>query len=243
VAGLTLDALEAHSPANLSNYARALREATAATNPAYGLAWYGDRYRDVAGDPDWFIGSLVDNAWVEGEGARKLWILSARCADAAISQQIRRHAIDESRHAQYYVRMVDVLFPNSISDQLRPELAALSPRYLPTSAPPAGLPAKTSEQLIDDLVQLNIGEIRTHINQLLLRPVAHAYCLDHDALQRILHRLMRDETRHIHYTARILEQFARRGRGALVHDLFCSHMDDFNTVTLREVGEDQFDGS
>ncbi|WP_445270349.1 hypothetical protein [Streptomyces sp. DSM 41634] len=245
-AQLTIDALTEYSSDDLDIYSKALQEATATVNPAYGLAWYGERYREVASDPDWFIGSLVDNAFVEGEGARKLWVLSAECTSTTISKQVKRHAIDESRHAQYYIHIIDIIFPGSIPDHIRPQLDALSPRYLPSSVPPAGMPAKSTQRVIDEIVQMNIGEIRTRINQLLLRPVAHAYCGengDHDALQRVLDRLMRDETRHIHYTADIIEQFSREGGGALVHDLIGQRMHDFNAITLQEVGEDLFDGS
>lgn len=248
-AELTLEALAAHPPGSLGNYAIALRSAVAAVNPAYGQAWYGERYREVACNPDWFIGSLVDNASVEGDGARKLWALSAQCAPATSEQialQIRSHAIDESHHAQYYIRMADIIFPHSIPDNLRPSLDSLSPHYVPGSVSPTDLSPKTAERVIDELVQMNIGEIRTRINQLLLRPIAHAYCGengDHDALQRVLGRLMSDETRHILYTARILEQYSRQGQQELVSDLMVQRMDDFDAITHREVGADLFDGS
>lgn len=248
-AELTLRALSESAKDDLGCYARALTSAAAAVNPAYGLAWYGEHYRQVACDADWFAGSLVDNASVEGDGARKLWALAAQCAGSVgtpISEKIRRHAIDESRHAQYYIRIVDIIFPHSISAGLRLELDQISPHYLPTSAPPASLPPKTAERVIDELVQMNIGEIRTRINQLLLRPVAHAYCGDHgdhDALQRILDRLMRDETRHIHYTAKILEDYSRHGYRSLVRNVMATRMHDFNMITLDEVAADLFDGS
>ncbi len=247
-AELTLAALKAHSDDDLSNYSESLTLAAAAVNPAYGLAWYGERYREVACDPEWFIGSLVDNASVEGDGARKLWALSAQCNEATserVSHAIKRHAVDESHHAQYYIRMADIIFPYSIPDELRPSLEALSPHYLAVSVLPSDLPGKTTERVIDELVQMNIGEIRTRINQLLLRPIAHAYCGengDHKALQRTLDRLMRDETRHIHYTALILEGYSRRGQGRLVRDLMEQRMGDFDRITRKEVGVGLFDG-
>lgn len=245
-AELTLNALASLSTDRLVHYSSSLCEATSAANPPYGLAWYGERYRDVARDPDWFVGSLVDNAFVEGEGARKLWALSAQCSIEHISQQVKRHAIDESRHAQYYIRIIDIIFPNSIPASLRPELDALSPKYLPSSEVPTDLPKKSEGRVLDELVQMNIGEIRTRINQLLLRPVAHAYCGtqdDHSKLQRVLDRLMRDETRHIHYTANILEDFSRKGKAPLISELMIQRMDDFNRITLQEVGQGLFDGS
>jgi len=246
-AELTIAALSDRGNVGLAFYADSLRAATSATNPAYGLAWYGDHYRDVARDPDWFANSLVENAFVEGEGARKLWMLSAQCPDRVIADKVRRHAVDESRHAQYYIRIIDIVFPGSIPAELRPDLDALSPRYLPNSVPPAGLPRKAEMRVIDELVQMNIGEIRTRINQLLLRPVAHAYCGDREdareSLQRVLDRLMRDETRHIGYTAEILEAYAGRGLGGLISELFEERMREFDSITQQEVGKGQFDGS
>ncbi len=247
VADLTLEALSGYSTSRLEFYAASLRAATTASNPAYGLAWYGDHYRDVARDPDWFVGSLIDNAFVEGEGARKLWALSAQCPVGQTAAQIKRHAIDESRHAQYYIRIVEIVFPDSIADEIRPDLDALSPRYLPTTAAPVDLAMKSEKRVVDELIQMNIGEIRTRINQLLLRPVARAYCNERDddlvKLRRVLDRLMRDETRHIYYTAQLLERYALDGWGELIEGLMHQRMQDFNEITLEEVGAGRFDGS
>lgn len=237
VVSLTLRALARGGAHRLRGYARALRSACAASPPPFGLFWYGERFRRLARDPDWFALALIQNAAREGEGARKLWRLAGRTADPAIAEQIRRHAVDESRHALIYVAMLETVFPTAVSASLRPVLARVSPRYRLRDRPP-GRPPLSGRRVLDELIQMNIGEIRTRINQALLGPVATAYCppARRRRLTRMLQSLMDDETRHVAYTARILERAIADGRGEFVHRTLARRLDQFNRLTEREVG-------
>jgi hypothetical protein len=223
----------------LPRYAEFLSQACVVVPPPYGMAWYGERYRD----PDWLAGSLVDNAAKEGEGAKKLWELAGAITDPAVAQRVRRHALDESLHARYYIRMIDLAFPGSIGADLRSDLEALSPGYSPQALPPHQEP-RSDERLLDELVQINIGEIRTRIHQMLLRPVLTVYCPDANtrALVRLLQRLLKDETKHVAYTAHLIDRFSS-GRERKVGELFTARVHDFNLITLSEVGEELYDGA
>ena len=95
-----LRALQHFGIDGLDEYGRALRAACAASPPPFGKAWYGDRYRYYATDPSWFASSLIGNAAKEGEGSSSLWDLSARIRDENVADLVRRHAIDELRHAR-----------------------------------------------------------------------------------------------------------------------------------------------
>jgi hypothetical protein len=52
----------------------------------------------------------------------------------------------------------------------------------------------------------------------------------------MLRSLMDDETRHVAYTARILEQAIADGRGELVRRMLVRRLEQFNRLTEREVG-------
>jgi len=206
------------------------------------MAWYGEKYRNVAADPNWLALSLIANAAKEGEGAQKLWRLVARTEDQEVAEQIRMHAVDEARHARLYIVLLETAFPEAVSEELRPSLLALSPGYSPKDRPTTSQPV-AENYVLDELIQMNIGEIRTRIHQLLLRPVLTVYCPSdrRGKLQKILDSLLDDETRHIEYTARLIERGCNRGFGDFVYHTMAKRLDEFNHITLREVGELTFD--
>jgi hypothetical protein len=94
------------------------------------------------------------------------------------------------------------------------------------------------------LIQMNIGEIRTRIHQLLLRPVITTHCPPEGRakLQRVLDSLLGDETRHIEYTARLIEKAMKESAG-FVRRTMRQRLDEFNQITLEEVGELSFEGA
>jgi hypothetical protein len=237
VVPLTLRALARGGAGGLRGYARALRAACAGSPPPFGRFWYGERFRRLARDPDWLARALVDNAAKEGEGARKLWRLAGRTADPLIADQVRQHAVDESRHALIYVAMLETVFPGVVSSRLRATLVRTSPRYRLRDRPPGHAPLP-GRRVLDELIQMNLGEIRTRINQALMGPVVRAYCppAGRRRLARMLRSLMDDETRHVAYTARILEHAIAEGRGDFVRRTMAHRLSQFNRLTEREVG-------
>jgi hypothetical protein len=242
VAEDTIQALRANGTERLPVYESALRAACTAHPPPFGQAWYGDRYRAVASDPVWLAASLVANAEKEGEGARKLWTLSGRTPDSQVAEAIRRHAIDESRHAMMYVAMCELVFPDALAGEIEQHARSLSPRY--SSDDPPSLAKAPPELILDDLIQMNIGEIRTRIHQLLLRPMIVAHCPveRQQRLSRVLDALLDDETRHVQYTARLIEKAAEGGHAGSIQATLAVRLNDFNAITLDETAAERFIG-
>jgi len=243
VPDLTIGALKETGTEPLPGYDSSLRAACEAHPPPYGMAWYGDKYREVARDASWLANSLIANAAKEGEGSRKLWTLAGRTADRNVAEQIRRHAIDEARHARLYIKMLSIIFPKAVDANLEVELNKLSPGYTTKDQPPP-LPATSAANVLDEVIQMNIGEIRTRIHQLLLRPVAMAHCAKRERakLQRVLDSLLSDETSHIRYTARLIERASNEGSAKFVKNTMKKRIAEFNKITLQEVGELSFEG-
>lgn len=237
VADLTLEALQAQGVGSLPLYAACLRKACESDPPPFGLQWYGEKFRGLASDPSWLAMSLVQNAQVEGDGSRKLWNLAGRTRDIVIADNIRRHAVDESRHALLYIAMTRTAFPQALGTALEEMLCDVSPNYSSHDVP-AALEASSDDWVLDELIQMNIGEIRTRINQLLLRPMvqAHAALEARPILQRLLDALLLDETRHIAYTAKLIEAAAAGGRRSFVENVMARRLRDFNEITIHEVG-------
>jgi hypothetical protein len=243
VAEDTIQALRAHGTETLPLYEAALRAACTVHPPPFGQAWYGERYRAVASDPVWLASSLVANAEKEAEGARKLWALAGRTPDTDVAEAIRRHAIDESRHALMYIAMCEIVFPEALAGEIAEHAKSLSPRYSYRDFPP-NLVKALSELIVDNLIQMNIGEIRTRIHQLLMRPMIVAHCPEdrQDRLMWVLDSLLDDETRHVQYTARLIEKAAQNGRAESVKAMLAARLNDFNAITVAETGAAQFVG-
>jgi tRNA isopentenyl-2-thiomethyl-A-37 hydroxylase MiaE len=244
VAAITLEALGADVTANLARYCSALEIACDASPPPFGTRRYGDIYRTVAADPYWLSASLVTNAEREAEGATRLGSLAACTQDAEVSALVKQHAIDESRHARWYLALLGIAFPEAVDETLRPHLEMISPRYCASMVPePIDGSAFAHAVTLDDLVQMNIAEIRTTINQRLQRPMLIAHCPSErrDKLVTLLNALLQDEIRHVAYSARLIERFAKQddGGGCLV-DLMSLRVFDFNEITNEEVEQKVF---
>jgi hypothetical protein len=209
--------------------------------PPFVADWYGQRYRQFAADPDWLARSFVANAEKEAAGARSLWLIAAEAHEHPFAGEIADHARDEARHARMYLGMLDMTFPGALVEDDATAMRGEFPVF--SDGTPEARPARSLESLLDDLVQMNIGEIRTRLHQLLLRPVALAVAPveNRQRLALSLNRIYEDEGRHIIYTARILEAQAASGHGALIASLYERRLADFAVLTLEEVGAGAFD--
>jgi len=236
VADTALDALRGFGIEGLDEYGRGLRAACSAAPPPFGRAWYGERYRTFASDASWFANSLVANAAKEGEGATKLWSLASRIRDSKTADLVRRHAIDESRHARFYLSLLQLSFPETADDIDDQNLWSLSPGYGAHDRPPGSDPAP-DEQVLDELIQMNIGEVRTLIHQLLMAPVIVLHCPEERRrrVDNLVRGLGRDERLHIGYTARLIEDAAEQNP-KLVRALMERRLREFNELTLTDVG-------
>ena len=242
-AELTLESLRAHYGAAGPYYREALIAACRKAPPPFGTKKYEKIYRDVAKDPNWMAMSLIQNAQGEGEGSGHLWDLAACTPDVRVAAHIKAHAIDESRHAKAYLAMLDLTFPDVVDNELRAQLDTLSPGYNQRSPlEPHEGSAYASAATLDDLIQMNIAEIRTLVHHLIQRPMLLAYCAPERRHRlALLHdRLRLDEARHIGYTATLIEEFARRGEADAVKRLMQERMSDFNAITNEDLGRGAF---
>lgn len=243
VARLTLEALSELKTEQLPNYEAALKDACESCPPPFGMAEYGDLFRESASDPAWFAGSLVANSLAEGDGSRRLWDLSRKTANRRISDFVKIHSIDEARHAHWYMAITNLVFPNSIDPKLHESAQDLIPRFGASSTDPARERSPFAHDVtLDDLIQMNIAEIRTRIHHMLQRPLLVEFCQpsNRPMLVALLDRLLLDETKHIQYTARLIEEFTRQRKGGDVRCLMRDRMLDFNRLTEDEMNKKEF---
>ena len=186
---------------------------------------------------------VVNAACGEGEGAEHLWDLAACTSDNFVARQIQQHAIDESRRSRAYLTLLDLIFPGAVDDHERRSYEQLSPGYTKSTPLVAtkGSPFAFSAT-VDELIQMNLAEIRTRVNHVMQRPVFLAFCpIEHrHRVRRILDSLLVDETRHIAYTARLIERAACKRGAARVMELMHERIRDFNEITDEEVERRRF---
>jgi hypothetical protein len=244
---ITLGALRRGGNPPFEGWEDLLREAFEASPPPHGMAWYGRMYRALARAPEWFANSLVLNAEKEGYGSRQVWKFGTRIADAEVAGMVYQHAMDESRHSRMFSGLLDALFPGTIGARLRAELEAMSPGYSKKSHPPMDRPppelALAQTVVIDELIQVNYVEIRALVLQLLLRPVLVAYAPPEEQARfvRASDALIRDETRHIAYSAHCIEQEIRRGGKSWVREIMLARQVELNRVFMEEVASERFE--
>jgi hypothetical protein len=234
VARATLRALAEHGVPALPSYRRALVSACEKQPPAFGRKAYADFYRRSARDPEWVALSLATNAQGEGAGAEHLWDLAASTPDPGVARQIQQHAIDEARHSRGYVTLLGLIFPAQADARTLDSLKKLSPGYTrkdPLEANKRSAYARPAT--VDEFIQMNIAEMRTRVQHLFQRPVLLGYCPPKQRVRvrRILDSLLRDETQHIAYTARLIERSAKASGAAHVIDLMHERLRDFNQIT------------
>lgn len=233
------------SSGECARYKSALRAAVAAEPPPFGTASYVELHRQAATDPYWMAVSLIANAEREGDGAKRLWSLSACSPDSEDRACLKRHAIDESRHALIYLRLLDLAFPGLTDPAFRRDLQQLSPHYAARMAPtPVEGSPYAKPVTIDDFIQMNVAEIRTAIHHLLQRRALRAITTPetYERMSPILEALLRDELAHVAYTARLIEQRAARSQVNLPA-LFRQRLRRFNQITVEELGDHAFDCS
>jgi hypothetical protein len=242
-AELGLEALRVHGGGAGLHYRDALITACRKAPPPFGTKAYEKIYRDVARDPSWMAISLIQNAQGEGEGSGHLWDLAACTPNIRVAAQVKAHAIDESRHAKAYIAMLNLTFPGMVDNEFHAQLTSLSPGYTQRSPlePHEGSPYASAITL-DDLIQMNIAEIRTLVHHILQRPMLLRHCAPERRrrLARLHDSLRLDEARHIGYTAALIEEFAHRGEAGAVKRLMQDRMSDFNAITNEDLGRTIF---
>lgn len=220
-------------------YLDALKVALLTHPPVYGRAEYLDLYREVTEDAEWMSISLISNAEREGDGATRLWSLAA-CSDGKEYDLIKRHAVDESRHALAYLTILDLTFPGAISPDFRRDLRRLSPSYSMAQevVPVPGSPyARTPS--VDDYIQMNIAEIRTTLHHMMQRKALlyHSPSENQASILKVSDRLLIDEIRHVGYCGHLIEEKAQLMNLKDLTNLFCRRMNDFNRITREEIGQ------
>jgi hypothetical protein len=222
-------------------YIALLKEACEINPPPHGKAWYGNMYRQYARKSEWFANSLIVNAYEEGMGSRQVWQFSQQVENQQFAKLIRSHSIDESRHSKMFITLFNMLFPMKLEEDLQTQLKAFSPNYNKenhlSTVPVFPNDAMDELLVMDELIQINLLEIRALILQLLLRPVLQAYARPEDKVKvtRMSDQFIFDETKHIEYSAYCIGEYMKWGDRAWLRETMIHRQATVNQMFLEDI--------
>jgi len=229
-----LDLIRNHCNHELPLYSDAFRAAFVRNDPVFIRDAYGEFFFHCASTvPGWMHRTLLLNAQGEGEGAQGLARLARGIGynDEAAGQVVV-HARDEARHSRMFANIAHLAFPNALAPEEADRFAAGLPDIRPILA--ADADPVCEAHLIDNLVQMNIGEVRTRLHMHLFAPIVVEMAPE-SARERIrsqLEILAHDEMRHIGYTALLMERWAQTGDRARIEALYLGRLNSFNRLTV-----------
>jgi hypothetical protein len=222
---------------DLPLYTECLRAAFREVEPIFARKRYSEFFWHCASTvPGWLPEVVLANAEVESAGSAKLLSLwQGVDYNTEVEAAVLGHAEDESRHSRVFLKLARHAFPRTIDTSLVEEMARTLPDV--RGKQHVKSPTRINEvTLIDHLVQMNIGEIRTRLHMHLLAPTVAAFTPEETKpkVELILTSLVRDEVRHIGYTARLMEVWANSGAATLVRTLYAQRLRDFDVITFEQ---------
>ena len=232
-----LEVAREYTDHELPHYTDALTAAFHDVQPVFTRPRYAGFFWHCATTvPGYAARVTLANGPAESEGSEKLFALWQGVQhDDSAAEQVLQHARDESAHSRLFVRLTEAAFPEFLPPGAGAQLAGAMPdiRNRPLVKTPAPVP---HEHLIDHLVQMNIGEIRTRLHMHLFAPIIHGFAPEEGkpTSRRILESLVGDEVRHIGYTALLMEQWSTEGAGDRIRALYQNRLHIFNELTVEQ---------
>ncbi len=232
-----LSDLRAFADDELPHYSDCLRHAFAETEPVFVRDRYGEFFWHCATTvPGWLGGVVLANAHAESDGSAKLLRLwKVIRANDRVATEVLAHARDEAGHSRLFVELARKTFPDTIT-----RAAARAAKHSLTRIDPILLTKSATSvdegTVIDHLIQMNIGEIRTRAHMHLLGPAIFAAASDtaRSWVEITLERLAGDEVRHIGYTARLMETWCGDGQKRRIAGLYRTRLREFHALTVHQ---------
>lgn len=219
----------------VTDYEAVLAEALAKEPAYYGREAYIRGFQKAATDAAWFARYLVSNADMEGYSGRQLWHYAQSVEDSALRREMQRHARDELRHSKIFGQLLCLIFPHLDTASVRRRLEAFAPSV--ETLPKANKATRRGqEELVMTMALANLHELKALILERLLEPILLAYSPGSVAakVQSLAATLIRDELRHIHYTAEFLDKCLRTEEAEFVREALFDFHRTLNSVTESE---------
>lgn len=229
--------LPSHYDGSLTCYSTCLRAAFSEITPVFNKENYADFYLKCSSEvPAWIPSNILANAKKESDGSELLYEFWRRIrGDEILEKDVMYHIKDEIRHSKLFIKLTEWAFPQ-VAEQpyirdvydklfsLDESLAVKHEFFFDCSA------------IIDHLVQMNLGEIRTRVHISMIAPLISAFTPleNKQKVERLLTSLIDDETAHIAYTAKHLERLCPSIGVEELQKLFVRRLRDLHDYTIDE---------
>ena len=227
--------LRQHAQHDLPLYSSALRNAFLKIDPVFVREDYAKFFFHCASTvPGWIQRVVLANGKGESEGSERLLRLwQGIDYNDGVAREVMAHARDESRHARMFVHITQAAFPSFVAEDELHRFANSLPDV--RTMEPSKAAAIPENHLIDHLVQMNIGEIRTRLHMHLFAPIVCYLAPEENKplLRNAFGVLAADEMHHIGYTARLMEAWAENGNAQLIEKLYLGRLNTFNKITVE----------
>lgn len=231
----SLDAIQQGLQEDCPKYSFVFTRALEQIDPIFFSPVYeGFFWHCASSIPNWLPRVIAACATTEGNGAHGLLDIWRRVDFyEAAEDGLLRHAKDEAGHARLFVQLARLLYPSNYGEGYIDDLSASLQPVTPD------LLGKSEEQmdarmLLDYLMQLNIVEMRTRIHLHFLAPAYFntAPAAVAGKVERILNGLNADETRHMCYTAQLIEQILDDGELERAAGIYACRLGDYHKHSL-----------
>jgi len=184
--------------------------------------------------PNWLPRVLSVCATTEGNGAHGLLDIW-RSVDffEEAEDGLLAHDKDEAGHARLFIQLAKLVYPDNYAEGVIDGLAG-SLRPVTREDQVKSGKCIDARMLLDYLVQLNIVEMRTRIHLHFLAPNYYnmAPACSQPKVERILNSLDADETRHMCYTARLIEQMVDKCEIERMAGIYACRLGDYHRHSL-----------
>lgn len=226
------------SIANFPKYLIALQHAFWQESPPFDTEIYARIFHNISRNDRWLVISLIKNAERESGIAMQLWSF-ATCCEGDEQQSIKCQAIKKSEHVLEYLELINLTFPDAILPSFRVELQKLCPNYSIEQKLDAvnGSPIKVIT--INDLVFMNITEIRNCVYHRLQGLALMDNCFDNDpmCIYEKLDVIYKNKLNFIFHTANLIETKVDIRETDWLPKLFCKNLQNI----IRNTSEDTVD--
>lgn len=232
--------IPSHWDGPLTTYSNSLRTAFTNFSPVFTQEHYADFYLACASrEPAWIASNILANAKKESDGSRLLYEFWRRLrCNAVLEDDVMFHIKDEIRHSKLFISLTELAFPDIVGepfvDRLRDDLFSLNGSEISKN-----VAILAEAEVVDHLVQMNLGEIRTRVHISMIAPLIAAFTpvANRQKVEKLLASLVDDETSHIAYTAKHLEAMSDRIGAEAIARLFSRRLRDLHQYTLDETAE------
>ena len=221
---------------SLNGFAGLLKESFADISPIFTHKEYAYTFWDCTSTmPGWLAELIIGNACVEMDGGVKLSCLAQQASfHEEANHKLSLHSQDEKRHSHLYIKIAELAFPHLFSQSQRSSIDDdISSIKTNTSTYKTDF---NKDILIDAIIQINMIEMRTWTNIKLLTPLIFAFSPEHNRLhiKRLLTSLIKDEVRHISYTAKFIDTWLKNNERNYVESVYKKRLKQFNEMTIKE---------